>query len=86
MGKNNTFINTQKLIHKEINKILPNIYAAMAIALWNTLGMPDEEKQEAIEDIFSESQDIWCDCIDNDKNMLEMCEELTGIDVLRTTS
>lgn len=85
MGKNNAFINAQKLIHKEINKILPNIYAAMAMALWNLLKMPDDEKQEEIEDIFAESQAIWFDCADNDKDMLEMCEELTGIDVIRTT-
>lgn len=85
MGKNKAFINAQKLIQKEINKILPNIYAAMAMALWNTMEIPESERQEIIENIFSESQAIWFDCADNDKDMLEMCEELTGIDVIRTT-
>lgn len=86
MGKNNAFINKQKLIHKEINKTLPKLYAAMAIALWNKLDMPEDKKQDAIESVFSETQDIWCDCVDNGKDMLRLCEELTGIDVLRTTT
>lgn len=59
----------------------PQIYAALAIALWKTLDMPDDQKVDAIETIFAESQDIWIDCVESGDDMLMLCEELTGIDV-----
>lgn len=85
MAKNNTLINRHKILHQKIAEILPQTYAALAIALWSTLDMPDEDKQDAIETIFAESQAIWQECADSHKNMIRMCRELTGIDVVRTT-
>ena len=81
MGKNNTLINQYKQMYKQINEITPQVYAAIAIALYRK-GMTFEE----IEEIFGESQVIWIECVENDINMQEMCKNETGIDVLRTTN
>ena len=86
MAKNKNFINSQKLLYQKIADTVPQIYASVALALWNTLGGSDVEKQEAIESIFAESQEIWQKCADNNEDMIQMCEEVTGFDVRRTTN
>ena len=83
MAKNKGFINRQKVFHQKIAGLLPQAYAAVAMALWNTLDMPDAEKTDAIEVIFAESQRIWQECADNHMNIIQMCRELTGIDVVK---
>ena len=90
MAKNNKLINSIKEIaarNREENirvaseKDTVQIYAALAMALWNTLDMPDSEKADAIETVFEESQSIWMDCIEKGYDMDKKCLELTGIDV-----
>ncbi len=83
MAKNNALINTYKNLQRKTAETLPNLYAAMAIALWEGLAMPEADKVEAITDIFTRSQELWQDCVDNDVDLLKMCEELTGIDIMR---
>lgn len=90
MGKNDRLINSLKTvaarnrdehIRTASERDTVQIYAAMAIALWNTLDIPDEEKQEAIATVFAESQAIWTECITKGFDMAQQCEDITGIDV-----
>lgn len=88
MGKNNKLINSLAEIarrNREQNVMAaserdtPQIYSAIAIALWKTLDMPDSEKPDAINSIFVESQRIWEECIEKNCNIEELCEDVTGI-------
>lgn len=88
MGKNNKLINSLAEIARRNreNNIMaaserdtPQIYAAIAIALWNTLDMPDEDKADAIETVFAESQAIWTECVEKDIDVEQLCEDKTGI-------
>ena len=78
MGKNNKLINSLAEIarrNREQNVMAaserdtPQIYSAIAIALWKTLDMPDSV----------ESQWIWEECIEKNRNIEELCEDVTGI-------
>ena len=91
MPKNNKLINSLAMIAARnraenikaaSERDVPQIYAALAISLWNLLGMPDEEKADAIEDIFAESQKIWQESWENGEDMVEKCKDLTGIDIM----
>lgn len=79
MGKNNAFINQQKLLYQKINQITPNVYASLALALHRTYGWGFQR----INRVFCESQEIWEECVNNGDNMIAMCERETGIDVQR---
>ena len=90
MSKNNRLINSlaevarrNRLEHvkQASERDTPQIYSALALALWNTLAMPDEEKPEAIEMIFAESQEIWIDCVNKGKDIEQLCFEKTGISI-----
>ena len=78
MGKNNKLINQFKLMHQHIQNLTPEIYAAIAIAMHRN-GYTFED----IELIFAESQEIWTECVQSGVNMQKMCEEETGIDVMK---
>lgn len=90
MAKNDKLINSLKLIaaknremHMEqaAERDTPQIYAALAIALYRLLDMQDDEKAETINSIFVESQEIWTDCADNGLDINQMCIDETGIDI-----
>ena len=55
---------------------------ALAISLYRLLDMPEQEKAEAINSIFVESQNIWLDCVNRGLDINQMCIDETGIDVI----
>lgn len=55
----------------------PQIYAAVAMALWRSMNAPDDFKREFIDSVFCLSQEIWTE--NYDKNMVTTCYEETGI-------
>lgn len=88
MGKKNKHYKTHNksmmdfamdYIHDRITKYLPYMYAAVALALWNILDETDEEKQEDIARLINESMLVWNDIVDNEKDVVEECERITGI-------
>ncbi len=64
-------------MYKQIHNITPSVYAGIALALHRKYGW----EYEQINDLFMESQVIWNECVQGDVNMLQMCEDETGIDV-----
>ena len=93
MAKNNKLINSlaevarrnrEQHVMDASDRDVPQIYSVMAVALWRTLDLPNEEKADAIRMIFSESQKIWIGCINKGMDIdaiIKMCEEETGISV-----
>ena len=53
------------------------MYAAIALVLTRKYGWEHEQ----INELFQESQDIWNECVHGKVNMLEMCEQETGIEL-----
>ena len=91
MAKNNALTNSilavaernrSSHVAEAADKDTPQIYAALAIALYRLLDMPEEEKASAINSIFVESQEIWSDCIEHKLDINQMCIDETGIDVI----
>lgn len=74
--------NRQENVRLASERDTPQIYAAIAISLWETLDMPDSEKAGAIEMIFAKSQEVWFDCIDKSGDIIEFCQKKTGIDLM----
>ncbi len=66
-----------------IDKTLPYMYSAVALALWNVLDETDEEKREDITTLINESQIIWNECVNEGKSIIDLCEEVTGFDLRR---
>ena len=58
-------------------QMVPQIYAAIAIALHRTYGFG----YKRINDIFVESQHIWEDYAGDGAGMVKKCEEETGVTV-----
>jgi hypothetical protein len=56
------------------------VYAGIALALHRKHGWG----YNRINDLFAESQTIWQECVDSEVDMIKMCEEETGIEVLRS--
>lgn len=77
MAKNNILIEQYKTMYKKIQQITPEVYAGIALALHRKHGWG----YKRINDLFSESQTIWNECVNSGINMVEMCEEETGIEV-----
>ena len=84
MAKNNYLINQMKQIKKRekeldqnIDVLLPSMYAAIALALYRSCGTTPDD----IRYIFAESQRIWYESLDKDIDMIQMCEDETGIEV-----
>lgn len=77
MAKNNILIEQYKTMYKKIQQITPEVYAGIALALHRKYGWG----YKRINDLFSESQTIWNECVNSGINMVEMCEEETGIEV-----
>ena len=59
-----------------IEWLVPRVYAAFACELWDR-GWTVEQIQE----IFTDTQDRWCDSVNNDWDILKNVEEVTGIKV-----
>lgn len=87
MGKNNRLINSINALAKQkqaenigkaADQMVPQIYAAMAIALHRTYGFGYERINRA----FVESQKIWEDFSGNIDEMVEVCERETGVTVI----
>lgn len=62
---------------KKIKQIVPQVYACIALALFNEYGWSYEQ----IEELFGISQEIWRDNADRAENMLERCANETGIEL-----
>lgn len=86
MGKNNRLLNQlnemsrrkqAENIGKAADQMVPQIYAAIAMALHRTCGFG----YERINRVFSESQAIWEGFVGKGDEMIELCEEETGISV-----
>lgn len=84
MAKNNYLINQMKNIKKRekeldqnIDVVLPSVYAAIALALHRSCGTTADD----IRYIFAESQRIWYESLEKDIDMIQMCEDETGIEV-----
>lgn len=84
MGKNNRLINQlnaiasrKRQLHVEeaSDKMVPQIYAAMAIALHRS----EKFGYERINRVFLESQRIWEDFSGDIEGMIELCEKETGV-------
>lgn len=87
MGKNNKLINSinkiakrkqEENIGKAADRMVSQIYAAMAIALHRTYGFG----YERINKVFVESQNIWTDFVGTGEDMIKACKDETGIDVV----
>ena len=66
-------------IHDRIEKDLPYMYSAVALALWELVDGNEEEKYDAVMDMIQKSSAIWNDVIISGKDIVEECERITGI-------
>ena len=78
MAKNNKLVNQYKEMYKQINRITPKVYAALALALHREYGWGYTRINRA----FAASQDIWDESNERDIDMIKMCEEETGITLM----
>ena len=87
MGKNNRLINSMKMLAeqnqannlaKASDEVVPVIYAAVALALHNACGFG----YRRINEVFVESQRIWEEFADTPDEMIKLCKEQTGIDIM----
>ena len=75
--KNNLLIANMKRVQREIDNVLPSVYAAMALSLHRKHGWGFKR----INELFAESQKIWFEANDRNIDMLTMCLDETGVDV-----
>ncbi|MCD7724308.1 MAG: hypothetical protein LUI12_01925 [Clostridiales bacterium] len=89
MSKNNKLINSLNEVARRnrsrnigyaADEITPQIYAAIALALHRKYGFG----YKRINDVFVESQNIWTEFTENGDDMIKLCEEETGINILST--
>lgn len=89
MAKNNKLINSLAAIARrnrennfaDLSKIeVPQIYSAIALALWYSLDIKDEDERIAvIRSIFGDSQRILIQCVDEGLDVVQVCEDVTSI-------
>lgn len=90
MSKNNRLINNclavakrNENFRKESEKSTPQIYAGMVIALYRLLDSEDhDDKVEMINSVLAESLDVWSQVVESGGNIVDLCEEETGIKVI----
>lgn len=82
MKKSSYLLSVEKRLRSNIEKITPEVYAGIALALHRKYGWG----YKRINDLFTESQSIWMECNEKGIKMVEMCEEETGISVVRKVS
>lgn len=76
--KNNVLIANMKRTQKQIDSIVPNVYAGVALALHREYGWGFQR----INKVFARSQEIWTDAVFTGEDMAKLCLEETGIDVV----
>ena len=80
--KQNRLLNASlNLINDRIKKDLPYMYSAVALALWELVDGDEEEKYDAVMDLIQKSGAIWNDVVENEKDVVEECRRITGIDI-----
>lgn len=72
----------KKILQEKIEEVLPEIYAGIALTLSDEKYGWDGDK---IEELFADSQSLWQDCTEKEINMIQWCEEETGICVMTDT-
>lgn len=77
MAKNKALMNGCKILYKKIQSITPEIYASFALVLSRNYGWTHEQ----IEELFMQSQELWNECANSSLNMVEICDEETGIEL-----
>lgn len=77
MAKNNKLIEQYKTMYKKIQQITPEVYAAIALALHRK----NKWGYKRINELFEESQKIWQESVNEDKDMVQMCLDETGIEL-----
>lgn len=70
-----------KYFAKRINKSMPQMYAAMGIALLDYLPGTEEEKSNEVIEIFNKSQKVWTDALSNGDDVIKLFEERTGYEI-----
>lgn len=76
--KNNVLIANMQRMQREINSVVPNVYAGIALALHRKHGWG----YKRIDALFKLSQDLWTDATETGEKMADKCLEETGIDVV----
>lgn len=76
--KNNALIANMKRVQREIDNVLPCVYAGIALSLHRKHGWG----YKRINDLFVESQNIWTEATEIGIKMDKLCLEETGIDVV----
>lgn len=66
-------------LRENIENITPQVYACIALALHRRYGWGHKR----INDLFRESQIIWEDCVFDERNMIQICADETGIECVR---
>ena len=81
MGKNNRLINSLAAIARRNREIeVPQIYSAIALALWYSIDIKDEDERIAvIRSIFGDSQRVLVQCADEGLDVVQVCEDVTTI-------
>lgn len=91
MGKNNALINSLRQIanrNRELRcmeaslKETPEIFSAITISLWRNIDEPEETKIDAIKGILADAQEIWSESYREGVSVVEMCEKITGFNIL----
>ena len=76
--KNHVLIANMKRVQKQIDDVLPCVYAGIALALHRELGWG----YKRINKVFTRSQEIWQEAVFTGENMAKTCLDETGIDVV----
>lgn len=80
--KQNTIFNhSMDYINKRTSKDLPNMYSAVALALWDLVEGDEIDKYNAIMEMIEKSSEIWNDVAENRKDINAECEKVTGINI-----
>lgn len=66
----------QKRLETEINKVVPEVYACFALALYKRGWKPN-----SIERLFIETQNEWNENVNSMDDMIKHVADVTGIDV-----
>lgn len=66
----------QKRLETEINKVVPEVYACFALALYKRGWKPN-----SIEKLFIETQNEWNENVNSMDDMIKHVLNITGIDV-----
>ena len=80
--KQKTIFNfSMNYVNQRTSKDLPNMYSAVALALWNLVEGDETDKYNAIMEMIEKSSEIWNDVVENGKDISIECENVTGINI-----